>query len=85
VEEVWLMFISTLLLLLSSWASERHNDHCTLFKEDGCFTDWPRQRNSSQVTATLAVFLGWYLHCVMKNLIPGIGLHAGAVSTSTRE
>lgn len=77
-EECWLLVSSSILLGLSTWVSENHNEDCSLISQGGCFADWPHQHNSTPVTIALAVFLGWYCHCVLKSLVPGIGLHAGS-------
>eukprot|EP00892_Ulva_mutabilis_P008135 jgi/Ulvmu1/5694/UM024_0041.1 len=76
-EESWLLVSSTVLLSLSTWVSEYHNDGCSLLSYSGCFDGWPLQTHTTPLTAALAVFLGWYSHCVLKSLVPGIGLHAG--------
>jgi hypothetical protein len=77
VEEVWLLISSTLLLGLSTWASEHHNKGCSLMDQTGCFDEWPNQQQKREVTVVSAVFVGWYVHGVVKSMVPGIGLRSG--------
>ena len=83
-EEVWLLVCSTLLLCLSTWASESgYNARCSLLDQAGCFDGWPEQHHSSQVTVVMAAFIGWYIHGVAKSLIPGVALRSGALAAPT--
>lgn len=85
IEECWLLFSSASLLALSTWATVSHNNGCMLLAPTAsCFEGWPLQTHSSEITMTLAVFLGWYMHCLLKNLIPAVGgQHAGAAFSSS--
>ena len=77
-EESWLFACSTVLLCVSTWASERHNERCALVEQGGCFADWPEQRNSQQMVVVMATFVGWYMHGVAKSVIPGVALRSGS-------
>lgn len=80
VEEVWLMVASSILLAFSTWAVERHNNQCSFLDQSGCFVGWPNQVVSRQVDTAMAGFLGWYIHGLIKSLVPGVGLRSGALS-----
>lgn len=74
VEECWLLLSSSSLLALSTWATGSHNNGCRLLgTTSACFEGWPVQENSREMALVMAVFLGWYLHCLLKNLVPAFG------------
>lgn len=79
VEEFWLFASSCCLLALSTWATANHNAGCKpLGSTAACFDKWPYQEDMREVKNALAVFLGWYIHSLLKNLVPAIGgVHAG--------
>lgn len=71
--------MSLLLLLAAVNATVSHNDACHFTDTSACFVDWPRQETSPQVKNIMALTLGWYIHGIIKSMVPGIGLRSGAL------
>lgn len=76
-EEAWLLFWSTALLLLSTWTVTYYNGRCSFTDIADCFAGWPTQPHTYQMRVSYAITLGWYIHGIVKSLIPGVGLDSG--------